>query len=239
MRIPRVFHQVWVGPDPLPDAFARYRQTWLDCHPDWELRFWTDENLPEGLRRRESYDRLRSPVERCDILRLELVWRFGGVYIDMDFECLRSIEPLIENVEFFTANIGEKGRVNHAILGAVPGNPVLERALVEIAPREWYGYDRESTGPYFFDRLLKKCVDPGVTVFDKELFYATDLLGAREYAYALHHDANSWKKTAAFRVDAERRVQRAKEEADFWRLKFEESQAEVARIRERLEVASD
>ena len=95
MLIPRIFHRIWVGPDPLPAEYARYGQTWLDHHPGWELRFWTDDNFPDGLRRPEAQERLRSPVERANILRLEVVWRFGGVYVDTDFECRRSIEPLI------------------------------------------------------------------------------------------------------------------------------------------------
>ena len=44
--IPRVFHQVWVGPEPLPDEYRRYGQTWLQHNPGWVLELWTDENLP-------------------------------------------------------------------------------------------------------------------------------------------------------------------------------------------------
>ena len=85
MLIPRIFHQIWLGPDPLPERCARYQQTWLDHHPDWKLRFWTEENLPTPLRRPEAAERLRAPAERSDILRLELLWHFGGVYVDPYF----------------------------------------------------------------------------------------------------------------------------------------------------------
>ena len=230
MLIPRVFHQVWVGPDPLPQAFEGYRQSWLEHHPEWELTLWTDDNLPDGLRRSESYERLRSPVERCDILRLELVWRFGGVYVDCDFECLRPIEPLIEEVDFFAADI-EPGRVNHAIMGAVAGHPILNRALAEIRPRELYGYDKGATGPLFFDRLLKDY--PEAKVFDKGVFYAKDK-AAREHGYAIHHDANSWKTTDELRLQAHKariRSRKAKAEAAEWRAKHEASEAKVSRMR--------
>ena len=53
-------------------------------------------SLPGDLRRPEAAERLRAPAERSDILRLELLWREGGVYVDTDFECLRSIEPLLD-----------------------------------------------------------------------------------------------------------------------------------------------
>ena len=47
--IPCVFHQIWVGADALPDEFRALQETWTRHHPDWELRLWTDANLPEGL----------------------------------------------------------------------------------------------------------------------------------------------------------------------------------------------
>ncbi len=230
MLIPRIFHQVWVGPNPLPEEFGRYQQTWLDHHPAWELRFWTDQNLPEGLRRPEAYDRLRSPTERCDILRLELLWRFGGVYVDCDFECLRSIEPLLEDIDFFTAYV-EPTRVNHAIMGAVAGHRILDLALEEIRPREFHGYDKNATGPLFFDRLLKGY--PDVTVFEKELFYAKgEVVGPR--AYAVHHEAGSWKDREALRHEADKarvREQKARDEAARWRARYEQSEAKLARVR--------
>src|SRR2546429_5904594 len=131
MVIPRVFHQIWLGPNPLPEEYQRYQQTWLDCHPGWELRMWTEENLPEGLRRPEAYEKLRAPAERANILRLELLWRFGGVYVDTDFECLRSIEPLIGDAELFIT-LAKPGRVNNALMGSVPAHSVIDDALRHI-----------------------------------------------------------------------------------------------------------
>ena len=73
--VPRILHQIWLGDQPFPDDFAGYRETWLRHHPDWEHRFWTEDNLPGGLRRTEVYERLRMPAERSDILRLEVLFR--------------------------------------------------------------------------------------------------------------------------------------------------------------------
>jgi mannosyltransferase OCH1-like enzyme len=232
--IPRVFHQVWVGPNPLPEAFARYQQTWLDHHPGWELRFWTEENLPEGLRRAEVYERLRVPAERSDILRLELLWRFGGVYVDTDFECLRSIEPLIAEVDFFVADI-ERGRANNAIIGAVAKHRILDRAIDEMRPRQFYGYDKEAAGPLFLDRLLKDY--PNAKRFEKKLFYATGG-AAREHGYAVHHEANAWKDAELLRQEVHKsRVQmrKARGEAARWRAKYEQSEAKLERLRPLLE----
>jgi mannosyltransferase OCH1-like enzyme len=231
LLIPRVFHQVWVGGAQFPAEFSRYQQTWLDHHPDWELRLWTEGNLPDGLRRPEAYERLRSPVERCDILRLELPLRFGGVYLDCDFECLRSIELLIDELDFFVGDT-EDGRVNHAIMGAVAGHPILIRALDEIRPREFFGYDKESTGPLFFDRLMKEF--PDAKAFDKSVFYAPEAEAREHSGYAIHHEAISWKDADELRRDlgkARANASKARKQADEWRAKYMDAEAKLRRLR--------
>ena len=223
---------MWVGPDPLPEEFARYRQTWLDHHPRWELRVWTEDNLPSDVRRPEVYERLRVPAERSDILRLEVLWRFGGVYVDTDFECLRSLEPLIEEVEFFTAWI-ERHRINNAIIGSVPGHPILDRALAEMQPREFYGYDKEAAGPLFLNQIVEQY--PATTIFPKDLFYPKTE-EARRQAYAVHHRADSWKEVADYRHEAakaRRLAEKREQQVERWRSRCERAEAELARLRDR------
>jgi mannosyltransferase OCH1-like enzyme len=227
--IPRLVHHVWVGADPFPDEFAAYRQTWADHHPGWKLHLWTEENLPTGAQRREVYDRLRNPAERSDILRFELLWRFGGVYVDCDFECLRSIEPLLAGVELF-AGYRKPGRANNALIGSVPRHPLLARALEEIRPRTTYGpVDKEGTGPPFLDRMLAEF--PGVTIFEPRVFYPRTHK-ARAEAYAIHHRGRAWKDADGLRSSvrkAQRRLHSATEDAREWRLKAEQAEEELAR----------
>jgi len=206
VRIPRVFHQIWVGPDPFPDEFVPYQQSWLDLNPGWELKLWTDDNLPaaEKLRRPEAADRLRAPWERGDIFRLEILWRDGGVHVDTDFECKRPIEPLIDGVECFVA-VAKKGRVNGAMMGSVPGHPALERALEEIRPRTAHGAalgageanDKAETGPKFLDAALGG--HDGVSYIEGAFFPRT--LEERRNAYAVHHRARSWKDARGLRSE--------------------------------------
>jgi mannosyltransferase OCH1-like enzyme len=231
--IPRIIHQVWVGPDPLPERFSEYQRTWRDHHPDWDLRFWTDGNLPEDLRRPESYDRLRSPIERCDLLRLELVWREGGVYVDCDFECLRPLDPLLEGTDFLLG-YSKPGRVNHALMGAIPHHPLLGRALDEIRPRDVFGYDKDATGPGFFTRLVAQYED--LPILDPELFYP-HTPGERRVAFAVHHGARSWKDASMLLGDLERTEARfgvARDELRVLQARFDAAIAENEALRARL-----
>ncbi len=188
--IPRILHQVWVGPNPMPQEFVDYRESWRRHHPDWEMHLWTEDSLPGDLVRTEAYERLRSPAERSDIIRLEVLYRFGGVYVDTDVECLRRIDPLVEESgDFFVGAV--KGKVENAVIGAAAGHPILERALRELRPVTDYGVDpTQGTGPWFLTALLREY--PEVTIYPQEVFSPmTD--AEREQAYAVHHYVSSWK----------------------------------------------
>ncbi len=231
MLIPRIFHQIWVGPDPYPEEFVPYRQSWLDRNPGWKLELWTEDRLPRDARRPEGLELLRNPAERSDILRFELLSRFGGVYLDCDFECLRPIEPLLEDVSAF-AGYRKPGRVNNALLGSVPGHPFVERALTLIRPRATWGtVDKEGTGPLFLDRVLEEF--PDVSRFEPPVFYPRS--GAqRESAYGIHHRARSWKDAEGLHSSldkTEKRLRSAQEEAREWRLRCERAEAELVRLR--------
>jgi mannosyltransferase OCH1-like enzyme len=230
-EIPHVFHQIWLGPDPLPRDHAEYQRSWLRRHPDWELRLWTEDDLPGDLERKEVYELLRRPAERSDMLRLELLYRHGGVYVDTDFECRRSIEPLLDGVGFFCAHI-DPGRVNNALIGAVPGHPLLERGIRELRPRTTFGpVDKEGTGPLFFNRLVAG--EPDVTIFDEELFYPRTP-AETEGAYAVHHAARSWKEPADLLLDvvrAEQRLATAQDELAKMEQRYRLAQEELEALR--------
>jgi mannosyltransferase OCH1-like enzyme len=233
--VPRILHQIWLGDRPFPEEFARYRESWLHHHPAWEHRFWTEENLPGDLRRPEVYERLRVPAERSDILRLEVLWRFGGVYVDTDFECHRPLDPLIDGLDFFTAPLKPNGWVNNAFLGSSPHHPILDRALRELRPREFHGYDKHAAGPRFLDALLREY--PEVTLLPAELFYQTSP-GQLEGAYATHHAAASWRDVEHYREAAalaERRNFELRGQVEQLRRELESTTARLARAEARLE----
>lgn len=57
-----------------------------------------------------------------DAVRPFLMHAFGGVYIDLDTECLQPVDPFLEghDLVFQMEDFGEKSLVNSAIAGA-PG----------------------------------------------------------------------------------------------------------------------
>jgi mannosyltransferase OCH1-like enzyme len=225
-----MFHQIWLGDSPFPKEYRDYQKSWLRHNSGWELRMWTEADLPDDLERREIYERLRQPAERSDMLRLELLKRHGGVYLDSDFECRRPLAPLLDGVEFFVADL-KPNRVNNAIIGAVPGHRILERAIAELRPRQTWGIvDKEGTGPLFLNRLLAD--ETGVTVFGWELFYPRTPDEERD-AVAIHHHARSWQDADGLRRYSEKleaRWARAQDEITRLTKERDEAQAKAGEL---------
>jgi mannosyltransferase OCH1-like enzyme len=147
------------------------------------------------------YDLLRQPAERSDMLIFELLYRFGGVYVDTDFECLRPIGPLLEGVEIF-CSYSHPDRLNNAIMGSVPRHPLIEKGLRDLRPRTTYGkVDKAGTGPFYVTELFVGQHE--VKLFDWPLFYPRTP-DAEKTAYGIHHEGRSWKDPADLVKDAMR-----------------------------------
>lgn len=106
MRIPKILHFIWFGSD-LPEEFREYIDTWKHHHPDYKVMVWDEHNLPK-LQNQTLFDKAKTHAERSDIARLEILQRYGGIYIDTDYECHRNIEPIIKEDTFFIIQAVEK-----------------------------------------------------------------------------------------------------------------------------------
>jgi FkbM family methyltransferase len=202
LRIPRVLHRVWVGDQPMPDSYVAYGESWQREHPDWEIRLWTDATRPR-LRNEALYLAAPTLAQKADILRYELLLEHGGVYVDCDFECLRNLEPLLEDVDAFVVP-EDDAFIAIGILGATPGHPFLED-LVRHIPHGIAGAPgrppNEQTGPHYMTARYATATAAGAPVPVKlpaPLFYPYgphELHRASEAfpeAYGVHHWGASW-----------------------------------------------
>src|SRR3954469_5636980 len=100
LLIPRVFHQIWLGPKPLPPQFKEWADRWLSLNPGWRMEWWTDSHLPDLLNAKE-FQAADKMAAKSDILRYEIIYKYGGIYIDSDFEPLQPLEPILDSVNAF------------------------------------------------------------------------------------------------------------------------------------------
>ncbi len=161
---------------------------------------------------KQFYDAAINYGEKSDILKWEIVYRFGGVYVDTDFECLQPLDPYNHTFDFYTGmqpldtNMVQLGA---ALYGAIPHHPVL-KACVEMIK---YNQDIQQivvkTGPIHFTKVFAHFA--GKTglrdvAFPASYFYPCGYeqkgtpqeLWCKQESYAVHHWAGSWLKKEAF-----------------------------------------
>ncbi|MDD3038885.1 glycosyltransferase family 32 protein [Bacteroides sp.] len=166
LKIPRIIHQTWKNEDIL-SPFDQLSQTWKEFLPDWEYILWTDEmnrefvceHFPEFT---EKYDAYPCNIQRADAIRYLLLKVYGGLYVDMDFECLENIEFLLKGADFIAGKepdwhakrFGLKHIICNAFMASTPNNDfinfVTERLINYPGGRVVNnGFDiLNSTGPF-------------------------------------------------------------------------------------------
>ena len=99
-HIPRVFHQIWKT-EYIPKTFVPWIQGWNHHHPEWKYILWTHESSEKFISKRfpdylplfKSYS---FDIYRADAIRYFILLYFGGFYVDLDIECLRPVEKLLQ-----------------------------------------------------------------------------------------------------------------------------------------------
>ena len=77
-------------------------ETWKIMHSNWLIKIWTDDNVKElYFDNRDIFDKADNYGMKSDILQYEILYKEGGVYTNIDYECLQSIENIINNCKFF------------------------------------------------------------------------------------------------------------------------------------------
>jgi len=133
--IPKVMHHVWDGD--LPPLYQNYLEECKKIHPDWEFKFWSDKDIRKlKLEYQDLYDKSRNYAGRSDIARYEILYRFGGVYRDLDVKCYRPIDDLNHMYDFFAPiefpTKYWQATLNNGIIGAMPKHPILKSTLDTI-----------------------------------------------------------------------------------------------------------
>lgn len=165
MAIPRIIHQMWKD-DRVPRELQSGVASWKALNPGWEYRFWTDRSLLEFVSDwypgvLPVYVGYRDAIRRSDAARYLLLDHFGGVYADLDTECLRPFEELVpENRVVLCHEPPSQWHVQashgarpfvlfNGLMAGPPGHPFW-RELVERLPacRHASGV-LDATGPCF------------------------------------------------------------------------------------------
>jgi mannosyltransferase OCH1-like enzyme len=213
--IPPLLHQTAKTAD-IPDRWRRFQKTVQDLHPGWTYRLWTDdENLafvtveyPEFL---GAYLQLPRNIMRADVIRYLIMYRLGGLYLDLDYEMLKPFDLVNEEIVLPLEKEGDIDSPNNTIcqafFAAARGHPFFKMLIDELKAHPPVGEDADvesSTGPRFVTKMYRRAREQGMTFCtpDRSLFNPETPHTDREYraivdagvAYGIHHCDGSWRE---------------------------------------------
>lgn len=113
--IPKIIHYIWLGGNPLPKIAEKCIESWKKYCPDYEIKRWDESNLDLDCCKyvREAYDNKKFAFA-SDVLRLQKLYEYGGIYLDIDVEILKPIDELLDNYCFTGFESG--GLVNPGVI---------------------------------------------------------------------------------------------------------------------------
>lgn len=142
--IPPIIHLIWLGSS-IPAQVSTIFDSWRKHHQGWEIKIWTDSemlNFSWSSKRLElAFAEADTWAEKADILRIEVLYKFGGIYSDADAVCLNSFQDLIvQDIGFFSCfelnyigkHYGEPFFVGSAVMGAAKNSVVMKYCLEHL-----------------------------------------------------------------------------------------------------------
>ena len=211
--IPKILHQTWKT-DIVPTGFEGYVQSWRRHNPDWTMMFWNDRMLlefvathyPDFLPTFCGYER---GVMRADAGRYLLLHHFGGVYADIDCECVAPFDPLLsEDRIVFCKEPDTHARVQadfrglpyllfNGTMASPPGHPFWLHLLSFLPGLAHAKQTIDATGPCVLTSAqLSHADQTAFAIHPPALFCPVDSTGERAGGEArtlsIHHWAGTW-----------------------------------------------
>ncbi|KAL0932542.1 putative glycosyl transferase [Colletotrichum truncatum] len=143
-KIPPILHHILLENPAAATKWQHARQSCLEMHPGWETHFWTDAKAEQFVAEKfpalkNMWDGYRFPIQRIDALRYFILYEYGGVVLDMDLQCRRSLGPL-RRFEFVAPAAHPVGFSNGFMM-ASRGNKFIKDIIahLETYNRHWFG----------------------------------------------------------------------------------------------------
>jgi len=145
-EIPPLVHQIWLGPDMLAPELKKLCAQWDT--PGWNYRMWQDADVEawewQFDNAKEAFYIAKNYGEKSDIFRLEILYRHGGLYVDVDFEKLANFDSVRQDASFFCgkSNVGKHIELNNGLIAASPQHELLT-FLLERLGGSWADWGKE------------------------------------------------------------------------------------------------
>lgn len=206
--IPKTIHYCWFGKKEMPGFLQKCVDSWRSVCPGYEIICWNEDNYDVSRipYMEEAFEKKKYGFV-TDVARLDILYRYGGIYIDTDVTLLRNLDGLLYQDAF--TGVEKWGNINTGgCCGAVKHHLMIKKMLdyrsgfhfmredgsLNIETNGWY-----ETMPFLkagmrVDNTMQRIED--VTIYPSGVFHPYDYMSCEshleEYTYAIHHFYGGW-----------------------------------------------
>lgn len=173
LKIPKIIHQIWIGSKKRPE---KWMQSCKDMNPTWEYRLWTEKELAdEEFKNQNKINEMPLVHGKSDIIRYELLHKYGGFFIDADSEAIKALDDSLLNNDSFTcfeSEIHRRGLLANGYLAASKENELMGYLIEEIPKLNLRNRTQawDVTGPVLLTRMIQQKKYNKIKIFPSEYF---------------------------------------------------------------------
>lgn len=215
--IPKVIHYCWFGKAEIPENLQKCIDSWKKVMPDYEIKRWdeTNYNINKCNYIKEAYEAKKWAFV-SDYARLDILYTYGGIYLDTDVEVLKKFDDLLTLTAFCGMEL-DKGKIPKEantglaigmVKGCKTGKILRDDYENKHFKREDGSYDLTPC-PTIQTRIFKEMglqlnnkiqVIGDFTIFPTDYFCPmnqyTGKINITKNTYSIHHYYDSWNKPA-------------------------------------------
>lgn len=208
MLIPKVIHFCWFGKNELNEKHKRCMDSWKKYCSDYDIVRWDESNydISKNSFMLEAYNSKKWAYV-SDYARLDIINTYGGIYLDIDVEIVKSFDELLYQNAF--CGYQNEKEINLGLgFGATANNSFVQKIMDEYEQMEFIGEDGNLNlipCPIIQTNVLEKlgvvidgqyqCLS-NITVYPERVFCGKSQRTRRIYrtdmTYAIHHFDASW-----------------------------------------------
>jgi GT2 family glycosyltransferase len=163
MIVPKIIHQIWIGPKPAP---TKLMDTWKDKNPDYEYIRWNEEEFIKRnmvFKCQNKIDEIEEYCGKTDIMRWEILYKYGGIYVDADSFCVEPINDELCKKSFagWENEVKRPGLIAVGTMGFSP-NHEIPKLAIDFIIRNEVSYKKtqkmawQNTGPVLLTNIYNK-----------------------------------------------------------------------------------
>ena len=207
--IPKIIHYCWFGHNELPQEIKNCMASWKKYLPDWEIIEWNESNYDvHKIRYTSDAYNLKKWAFVSDYARCDVLYQYGGVYVDVDVEFIKPLPEELLSARGFCGFEGS-GEIGPGLIWGMRKGDELLSTVMESYRTERFVYQTDGIYKTVNARLTEIMQEmglvknnqkqnvKGILVFPSEYFcaYDTDVRepDITENTICWHHYYGSWQ----------------------------------------------